>query len=152
MSGYCSLIAAWYCVPSDQKRVSPPTFLPPAITGERPIIIIIIIIIGILIVLTNTGWFPQPPAKIFESWWSRAILFAVDRNFWEFLGNFWHILAGQLVSLSTGQLVLLNAGNHRNSCHHHHHDLPIREYLRQAFCDPPSPWKGREGSLWAAQL
>ena len=54
MSGYCSLIAAWYCVPSDQKRVSPPTFLPPAITGERKIIIIIIII-GILIVLTNTG-------------------------------------------------------------------------------------------------
>ena len=93
------IIEAWYCVPSDQKRVSPPTFLPPAITGERPIIIIII---SILIVLTSTGWFPQPPAQIFghicnlefESWWSRAILFAVDRNFWDFLWIFWHISAG----------------------------------------------------------
>ena len=26
---------------------------------------------------------------------------------------------------------------------------PIREYLRQAFCSLPSPWKGREGSQCA---
>ena len=98
------------------------------------------------------GDFPNPRPKYLDTYviWNLKVgdleqfCLQLIETFESFCEIFWHILAG---CLSTGQLVLLNAGNHRKSCHHHHHDLPIREYLRQAFCDPPSPWKGREGSL-----